>query len=378
MSHPSAPPAEAGGFVMMPAAWLTLPVSPGARLLLAQFCFAANADGASWYSYKQLGEILGRTSSTVQRYVDELRKVGVITTQEQRTATRHNYRLKVFLTGWAEIRSDWRARSEAARERREKGSEGRAPRREPARAASPGLGATGAGQTGRSGMAEPGDGTRSGAPAGAGEEARSAGAATGGPPSPSAGRGVPPAGCRYDPSGHSVNPIDKNHTQCGAPQVEYLPIWTEADEQRFQAAGPMNRGGFRGRPDQALHDRLAAARDHALASCGVLPREARRALADRLWAAFAAEKGIEAEAGPMLAALANGTRSGPDVQATMAAIRAGWQDHWRKPPSAWQIKSQIVSNASLNAEALEDAKRFQKWAYEARIWLRDHHMHSLR
>jgi hypothetical protein len=70
--------ADPGGYIRFPRAWMALSISPGAKCLLLHFCGAADAAGASWYSYAQLGAILQRSRSSVAAYVAELRDARVI------------------------------------------------------------------------------------------------------------------------------------------------------------------------------------------------------------------------------------------------------------------------------------------------------------
>jgi len=96
-----------GGYLRMPNEWLRLPVSPAAKVLLAHFCSAASEFGASWYSYEQLSEIVGRSKASISTYVKELRAAGVISVRNQRTANGFNYRLFVTIVGWRDLLADW-------------------------------------------------------------------------------------------------------------------------------------------------------------------------------------------------------------------------------------------------------------------------------
>ena len=109
----SAPTASAGYF-RMPSQWLRLPVSPGAKVLLAHFCAAADEDGRSYYSFQQLTEIVDRSKAAISGYVDELRKAGVLRTKQQKTASGHNYRLLVIINNWSDILNGWRSRRAVA------------------------------------------------------------------------------------------------------------------------------------------------------------------------------------------------------------------------------------------------------------------------
>lgn len=92
-----------GGYFRMPNSWLLLPLSPGAKTLLAYFCSQARNHGVSYNSFKQLGEIVGRAKSTVCGYVKELRDAGLVRAQEQKRRDGSNYRLKIFIVGWSDI-----------------------------------------------------------------------------------------------------------------------------------------------------------------------------------------------------------------------------------------------------------------------------------
>jgi hypothetical protein len=112
MSTPTAAP---GGFIRFPRAWMALPISPAAKCLLMHFCGAADADGASWYSYAQLAALIGRSRASIAGYVAELRDARVIETERQRTANGFNYRLRISIVGWRAIVEDWRRTTSKAR-----------------------------------------------------------------------------------------------------------------------------------------------------------------------------------------------------------------------------------------------------------------------
>jgi hypothetical protein len=104
--------ADTSGYIRFPRAWMALSISPGAKCLLLHFCGAADAAGASWYSYAQLGAILQRSRSSIAAYVAELRDAGLIAATRQKTANGFNYRLRIRILGWASIVADWRKRSD--------------------------------------------------------------------------------------------------------------------------------------------------------------------------------------------------------------------------------------------------------------------------
>lgn len=98
------------GYLRFPNAWLRLPLSPGAKCLLVHFCGAADETGTSWYSFSQLGDILGRSRASISAYVAELREAGLIVTEHQKTANGFNYRLRIRLREWTDIIDAWRER----------------------------------------------------------------------------------------------------------------------------------------------------------------------------------------------------------------------------------------------------------------------------
>jgi hypothetical protein len=113
----STPDADPGGYIRFPRAWMALPISPAAKCLLVHFCGAADADGASWYSYAQLAALIGRSRASVAAYVAELRDAGVIETERQRTANGFNYRLRISIARLARASSTTGARTTAKRPR---------------------------------------------------------------------------------------------------------------------------------------------------------------------------------------------------------------------------------------------------------------------
>jgi biotin operon repressor len=91
----------------MPNEWLRLPISPGAKVLLAHFCSAAGQKGESYYSYEQLSDVVGRSRSSICAYVKELRLAGVLKSKEQKTANGYNYRLLISIIGWDDLIASW-------------------------------------------------------------------------------------------------------------------------------------------------------------------------------------------------------------------------------------------------------------------------------
>ena len=342
---------------MMPAAWLDLGVSPGARLLLVQFCRAANAEGASWRSYRQLGEILGRAPSTIQRYVEELRNVGVITTEKQQTKSSQNCRLKVFVVGWAEIRAAWRAMSKASRHRRDAKSRTAADATE---FAIPGL-PSGPEHTPNGGSIHEDVG-----PGGADEPPVS--------PSPNGDEVIEadadPAQCHHEPPGRPAVDPQGAHPRPEGKRQPFTSTWTLEDERLYQAAGPRSYGTYDRAPDPILYERLERAFEHAKECAGVVIEDDRKELASQLWKAFAAEKGIEGDASAMLARIVEKTLFVGDLHATFARIRTDWQDHWRKPPNAWQVEKQIVSIGPADPGAQECVSLFLDRLGHMRAWQR--------
>ncbi|MEX0281957.1 MAG: helix-turn-helix domain-containing protein, partial [Arenibacterium sp.] len=93
------------GFVALPVELFDLDLTPGAFRTLTELCRMANAEGYCWPSLEQLSERLGRSRSAISGYIKELRDIGLVVTQEQKTANGYNYRLKYKVTFW----QDWRA-----------------------------------------------------------------------------------------------------------------------------------------------------------------------------------------------------------------------------------------------------------------------------
>lgn len=93
------------GFVALPVGVLDMDLTPGAFRTLVELCRMANMEGYCWPSLTQLSDRLGRSKSAISGYLKELRGVGLVATEEQRTANGYNYRLKYQVTFWA----DWRA-----------------------------------------------------------------------------------------------------------------------------------------------------------------------------------------------------------------------------------------------------------------------------
>lgn len=106
------------GFVRMPRAWISLDVSPGARVLLLHFCSAANGAGESWYRFSQLSEIVGRSKSAISGYLSELRDAGVVETEQQRTANGFHAHLLVRLVDWSSFQTEWATMAAAKRSTR--------------------------------------------------------------------------------------------------------------------------------------------------------------------------------------------------------------------------------------------------------------------
>lgn len=105
------PSAAHAGYIRVPRTYMHLPVSPAAKSLLIHLCGAANDLGESWYSYRQLGEIMQRSRAAVSGYVEELRGTGVIETETQTTANGFNYRLRIRIAGWADLLAQWKLRT---------------------------------------------------------------------------------------------------------------------------------------------------------------------------------------------------------------------------------------------------------------------------
>ncbi|WP_159966575.1 helix-turn-helix domain-containing protein [Profundibacterium mesophilum] len=106
------------GFVALPVDLLDIAMSPGAFRALAEFCRMADRDGYCWPSLQQIGTRLGRSRAAISGYISELRKLGLLATQEQQTANGYNYRLKFCVPFW----KTWRARLSQGKSRKAEGA----------------------------------------------------------------------------------------------------------------------------------------------------------------------------------------------------------------------------------------------------------------
>lgn len=105
------------GFVALPVEVLDIDLTPGAFRTLVELCRMANADGFCWPSLEQLSDRFGRSKSAISGYIKELRSQNLIDTQEQKTATGYNYRLKYRVTFWQEWRAGLRGKTHQKDER---------------------------------------------------------------------------------------------------------------------------------------------------------------------------------------------------------------------------------------------------------------------
>lgn len=369
----------AEGFVRVPRRFLTLPVSPGAKVLLMHLCAAANDTGESWHSYAGIAAMLGRSKASVSSYVAELVAEGVIDSIRQTTANGYNHRRRLRVRHWPAFQATWKALT-AQKQGAARGAENvdRAPSdlRDTCHTShEPRL-------SGPPASSSPAPSTP--CPPAATQRGRSAGA---------------PAECRVqqteckDPSGPNKN--HGNKTAPAAPQradrhapetckVRDLDTelpWTPHDERAWRAYRPSDTDPptvTRGTPDPAWRGRLEA-------SCAVLermlghdetPDQAQTRRQDRL-IAFARRHRLETrpespEMAEAVEAVASHAPTQPEEDILLDRLEAAWQPHWRRLSSA----SQIARAAQDIATALpEDMRRMRSrlTLLRMRIWILDLH-----
>jgi hypothetical protein len=289
----------AGGYVRFPRRWLELHVSPAAKLLLVQFCSAADADGLSWYRFEALAALLGRSKASVAAYVAELREAGVIETERQRTANGFHHRLRVRVRGWREIVAAFPASRTARPD----------PRRECVR---------------RSQRAE---------------------------------RRVQPAD-RRNPSGFPTKAMDST---APAPRAgDKVPPLDAALLDAWRACvGAAGATGFERDPPEPLLNAVLAHADAAAEAAGLLEPDAAQAEARSAIAAYAARCGLTADAAALdaaAAALAARVRSAPGLVRAVAALAADRAPHWRRLSSGSQIAAWLDSRLRADPLAFEDLR----------------------
>lgn len=311
----------AGGYVRMPRAWITLPVSPGAKALLIHFCSAADANGESWYSYGQMTEIVRRSRAAIAGYVAELRDAKIIDTLSQKTANGFNYRLKVRILGWADLVAGWA--SLAAKPRPcAPAARARSATRRPVGNATPAVAESLAAATEPDATSTEDD-ERSDHP--------------GDLPSTSAERRVHPAE-RMDPSGPEST-IQTNNTGPAAAG------WSKQDEIDWRAAKARDKDGYLGfdrAPDDALLHRAIATHASLRAGSDHFPdRPAAAAAATRALVAFVAAKRLVRDQ-PAIEAAAEALAPLATTPLALAAIidrlDGTWSSHWRRLSSPRQLQ----------------------------------------
>lgn len=289
----------AGGYVRFPRRWLGLPVSPAAKLLLVQFCSAADAEGLSWYRFEALAALLGRSKASIAGYVAELREAGVIETERQRTANGFHHRLRVRVIDWAQIVAAFPGP--------------RAPRRD----------------------------------------------ATARAPRPE--RCVQPAE-RRNPSGFPMRTMDSMppaQRTAGEGGAE-IPKLDAATEAAWRACvGSAGSTGFDRDPPEPLLNAVLAHADAAADAAGLLEPDAAQAEARSALAAYAARCGLTADAAALDAAakaLAARVRSAPGLVQAVAALAAERAPHWRRLSSGSQIAAWLDARLRADPLAFEDLR----------------------
>jgi hypothetical protein len=111
----------AKGYVALPASLFDLDVSPGAFRALSVLCNLSDVRGYSWASLEQLAGWVKRSKSSISAYLNELRALDLIATEEQTRSNGANYRLKIcvkFWAGWVASRSQGKPPAPQNSERR--------------------------------------------------------------------------------------------------------------------------------------------------------------------------------------------------------------------------------------------------------------------
>lgn len=349
------------GYVRVPRAWVSLPVSPGAKALLLHLCSAANAKGESWYSYAQLGEIVMRSRAAISGYVDELREIGVVTTERQRMANGFNYRLRIRLPDWETLNHRWAdlARKKALARQAESSAKSQ------------------------------------GSPPAAGRPAQAdqivlhsdrAHAGTASPPkscvSPSERRIQPVE--RKDPSGPKNN-HNQNKTRpdpkrsrsdlsavLGSATDRVSGLWSESDEKSWAEAKWRENDGsldFDSPPSDALLHRAISAYDGMRKNQGsfVSDEEARQAATKQV-TEFARKYRLNADSDHVREAaevVASHARSQSSLRLAISLIEESWQPHWRRLSTPFQLDKLISEARRENPTILGDHRHISRFARRA-------------
>lgn len=348
---------QAGGFVRVPQAWLTLDISPQAKTLLMAFCAYADEKGRSYHSFEQLGEVLNRSKTSVCGYVKELRAAGLIDCTNQKYGNGYNYRLLVRIVGWADFIASW------ARTTQKKISAANqecpiSPAEAPA-------------------VAIAHDESQAPCPAepvthGARAESETASQAE--KLDGYSERRVRNAECK-DPTGPK-NQIHQNHTLRAEMRVEWTPE-DEIEWRKFRSSDsdPVSQGSGTPRPD--LLRKAIAKFEDLEGQFDYFPTSAMATeTIDQALRSFIKRHRIEGKEDEVTRVIEQIRQSAPSAAAVTAAIGAldaSWQPHWRRLPQSRQL-AETIAKAIQNAQPSEPLRRrrasFQIRAMAARLWLR--------
>jgi len=283
-----------GGFVRIPRSYISLPVSPGAKVVLLHLCAAADQAGESWYSFEDIAEIVGRSKASISAYVAELVDHGIVGRIRQTMANGYNYRVKLRIIGWSDLLAHWSSLTRR---------------------------------------------TRAAAP----REAC--------PPAPIEPDVVPVAECSVQP-GECQDPTG---LQNKIPQTETPPpaepAWSEENEEdwkRFRLCDrdPITQAGPLPSPETA--ERLERHLRFLEARAGLVGPGEMTALAQAELAGFCRSRNltVSAEHLAMAAdALAGLCRSRNALDAALAALASSWKPYWRKLSQPNQIRATCLEAA---------------------------------
>lgn len=325
-----------GGYLRMPMAWLSLPVSPQAKFLLVAFCGFANAKGESYHSYEQLGELMGRSKAAISGYVKELRNAGVLDATPQTYGNGYNYRLLIRLQGWAEILRSWSKDRRAAPDESTPGSEMHDAKRSRSEA-------------------KP-------------RSAKAFSLVTAS--SQSDERRVQPAEHK-DPKG-PINQIHQNKSALCA-----VSGWAKADEEEWRKHRNSDRDPvsvFNGRPRetllQKLSSHLALLKDRSSIPDQAVVHERLTCLLK----GFVSRHRLKADSAAidaLAAALAPRITCSSHVELAITRLEEAWKPHWRRLSSPAQA---LQSIGSFDAPADQHALLQEIALFSSRLWVAELHM----
>lgn len=326
-------PHAESGFIRIPRSYLTLPVSPGAKVLLMHLCASANERGESWHAYENIALLIGRSKASVSAYVRELTDLGLVEAIEQKMANGFNYRRRLRLTQWSTFLTKWQAMSLIKKSHQSKDK------------------------------------------AFATEAVKAEFSVTRDTPVFSdrqAERRIRQAE-RKDPSG--PNYIQKNKTpSAAAPAV----VWSDSDEAEWRRFRPSDRDPVSvgtGLPSQDLIRKMQQIEADLSKQGAILTPDAAKTAALSRLTAFARSHRIVMDeeafnkAAQSLAGIAD-TEAAQD--ACMATLEALWQPHWRKMPTPHQIKDSLTATAQ--AQGTPSELRIRISQIRTRLWVARMHM----